>query len=102
MFYQLGGVMKRYRIFSINSPPNFVPRPSPASPIFQGKSSGDAIAPPSPPTPAWPGVYYKRCLVSLNLQSALARFLLRRVDSFFLAGVNLAPILLIIITQMNE
>lgn len=87
MFYQSGGVMNRYRIFSINPTPQFRSQAFSRFSYFLGEKLWRRDC--SPP-PARPGVYYKRCLVSLNLQYARARFLLRRVDSFFLVGVNLS------------
>ena len=103
IFYQSGGVINRYRIFSINFPSPFQFRPQAFSRFsyFLGEKLWRHDCSP-PPHPVRPGFYYKRCLVSLNLQSARARFLLRRVDSFFLAGVNLALVLMTMITQMND
>lgn len=99
IFYQSGGVINRYRIFSIYSHPLPISSPGllPLLLFSRGKALETRLILPPPP-PARPGIYYKRCLVSLNLQSARARFLLRRVDSFFLAGVNLALVLMTMIT----
>ena len=92
MFYQSGGVINRYRIFSINFPSPFQFRPQAFSRFsyFLGEKLWKHDCSP-PPHPARPGFYYKRCLASLNLRSARARFLLRRVDSFFFGRRESCP-----------